>query len=147
MVIRQKGKSQNGCFKKTKRAKFSEKVTFLTLPSASFGVFSCISGWEMFVFQRIWRAVLSWNTRFEVHPFALLPTKSNFKERFRFSTNAEHYSKFYCLLNASSTTLVICFVNTLCYTQMKVNYLKIFLFKFEVVTPKGCVVTLISFDF
>ena len=29
-VIRQKGKSQNGCFKKTKHAKFSEKRTFLT---------------------------------------------------------------------------------------------------------------------
>ena len=30
-VIRQKDKSQNGCFKKTKHAKFSEKQTFLTL--------------------------------------------------------------------------------------------------------------------
>ena len=30
-VIRQKGESQNGCFKKTKHAKFSEKRTFLTL--------------------------------------------------------------------------------------------------------------------
>ena len=29
-VIRQKGESQNGCFKKTKHAKFSEKRTFLT---------------------------------------------------------------------------------------------------------------------
>ena len=29
-VIRQKGKSQNGCFKKTKHAKFSGKRTFLT---------------------------------------------------------------------------------------------------------------------
>ena len=29
-VIRQKGEFQNGCFKKTKRAKFSEKRTFLT---------------------------------------------------------------------------------------------------------------------
>ena len=30
LVIRQKGKSQNGCLKKTKHAKFSEKRTFLT---------------------------------------------------------------------------------------------------------------------
>ena len=30
-VISQKGESQNGCFKKTKHAKFSEKRTFLTL--------------------------------------------------------------------------------------------------------------------
>ena len=29
-VIRQKGESQNGCFKKTKHAKFCEKRTFLT---------------------------------------------------------------------------------------------------------------------
>ena len=29
-VIRQKGESQNRCFKKTKHAKFSEKRTFLT---------------------------------------------------------------------------------------------------------------------
>ena len=29
-VIRQKGESKNGCFKKIKRAKFSEKRTFLT---------------------------------------------------------------------------------------------------------------------
>ena len=28
-VIRQKGESQNGCFEKTKHAKFSEKRTFL----------------------------------------------------------------------------------------------------------------------
>ena len=28
-VIRQKGESQNGCFKKTKQPKFSEKRTFL----------------------------------------------------------------------------------------------------------------------
>ena len=29
-VIRQKGESQNGCFKKAKNAKISEKQTFLT---------------------------------------------------------------------------------------------------------------------
>ena len=29
-VIRQRGESQNGCFKKTKHTKFSEKRTFLT---------------------------------------------------------------------------------------------------------------------
>ena len=29
-VIRQKSESQNGCFKKTNHAKFSEKRTFLT---------------------------------------------------------------------------------------------------------------------
>ena len=34
-VIRQKDESQNGCFKRTKHAKFSEKRTFLTLWYAS----------------------------------------------------------------------------------------------------------------
>ena len=28
----------------------------------------------MFVFWKIWHALFSWNTRFEIHPFALLPT-------------------------------------------------------------------------
>ena len=32
LVIKQKGKSQNGCLKKTKHVKFSEKRTFLTTP-------------------------------------------------------------------------------------------------------------------
>ena len=30
LVIREKGKPQNGCLKKTKHTKFSEKRTFLT---------------------------------------------------------------------------------------------------------------------
>ena len=29
----------------------------------------------MFVFRKFWRALLSWSTRFEIRPFALLPTK------------------------------------------------------------------------
>ena len=62
-VIRQKGKSQNGCFKKTKHAKFPEKTN--------------ISYPLMFVFRKIWCALFSWNTRFEIRPFlALLPTNS-----------------------------------------------------------------------
>ena len=28
----------------------------------------------MFVFRKIWRALFSWNTDFEIRPFALLPT-------------------------------------------------------------------------
>ena len=28
----------------------------------------------MFVFRKIWRILFSWNTRFEIHPLALLPT-------------------------------------------------------------------------
>ena len=69
-VIRQKGKSQNGCFRKTKHAKFSEIRTFVTPWYAHV----CISGSEMFVFWEIWRALFSWNPRFEINPFAILTT-------------------------------------------------------------------------
>ena len=40
-VIRQKGKSQNRCFKKTKHAKFSEKRTFLPPDTHTY---MCVSG-------------------------------------------------------------------------------------------------------
>ena len=33
----------------------------------------------MFVFREIWRALFSWNTRFEIRPFDLLPTNSEIK--------------------------------------------------------------------
>ena len=33
-----------------------------------------IKGLEMFVLRKIWRALFSWNTCFEIRPFALLPT-------------------------------------------------------------------------
>ena len=72
-VKRQKGESQNGCFKKTKHAKFSEKRTFLTRWYAQVRVH--IRGLEMYVFRKIWCALFSWNIRFEIHPFALLPMK------------------------------------------------------------------------
>ena len=41
MVIRQKVKSQNDCYKKTKHVKFSEKSTFLT---PEMHTYLCISG-------------------------------------------------------------------------------------------------------
>ena len=52
-VITQKGESQNGCFKKTKAAKFSEKRTFFT---------------PLIRTRR--------NTRFDICRFALLPTNT-----------------------------------------------------------------------
>ena len=52
LVIRQKGESQNGFFKKTKHVKFSEKRTFLTPDTHT-----C-------VFQKIWRAL-----RFAFSPY------------------------------------------------------------------------------
>ena len=41
LVISQKGKSQNGCFKKTKHAKFPEKRTFFTPDTHTY---MCASG-------------------------------------------------------------------------------------------------------
>ena len=35
-----------------------------------------IRGYEMFVYHKIWCALFSCNTRFDIHPFALLSTKS-----------------------------------------------------------------------
>ena len=68
LVIRQKGESQNVCFKKTKHVKFSEKRTFFTR------WYRVVRNVEMFVFRKIWPTLFSWNTRFEIHTFALLPT-------------------------------------------------------------------------
>ena len=48
-VIRQKGESQNGCFKKTMHAEFSKKQTLLTTVR--------FMGQEMLVFRENWRAV------------------------------------------------------------------------------------------
>ena len=73
-VIRQKGESQNGSFKKKNLSKFSEKGTFLTPWYAHVRV--RIREWETFVFRKIWFALFSWNTRLEIRPFALLPTNS-----------------------------------------------------------------------
>ena len=63
----EKGESQNGCFRKTKHAKFSEKQTFLTPGYAHVRKF-----WQ--VYRKIWHALFSWNTCFEMRPFALLLT-------------------------------------------------------------------------
>ena len=41
----------------------------------------------MFVFQKIWRGLFFWDTRFKIRPFALLPTISEY--RFQFSWNKE----------------------------------------------------------
>ena len=64
IVIRHKRESQNGCFKKTKHAKLSEKTNI-----------SNVSGdKKCSVFRKIWRALFPWNSRFEIRLFALLPT-------------------------------------------------------------------------
>ena len=83
-VIRQKGESQNGGLKKTKYIKYSEKRTYLTTWYAHVRV--GIMGYEMFIFRKIWCALFSWNTHFEIRPFALLPTNSEASNIFNQST-------------------------------------------------------------
>ena len=61
-VTRQGGESLNRCLKNTKHTKCSEGRTFLT------------PWYALFVFRKIWFALFSLNTRFEIRPFALLPT-------------------------------------------------------------------------
>ena len=53
--IRQKGESRNGCFKKAKHAKISEKQIFLT-PSYTHARVR-IRRSKMFVFRKFWRAL------------------------------------------------------------------------------------------
>ena len=62
-VIRQNGESQNGYFKKTKHAKFSEKPTFLT--------YVCVSGGKKCSFFEKFGVLCFLET--PVLRFALLP--------------------------------------------------------------------------
>ena len=71
-VIRQKGESQNGCFKITKHVKFSKKRTFL---APDMHTYVCVSeGKKYSFFKKFSVFCCFWNTRFEIHPFVLLPT-------------------------------------------------------------------------
>ena len=67
-VIRQKGESQNGCFKKTKHAKFSEKRTFLTLWYTHVCTRTCAyQGVRNVRFpENLACFFFYWNTRFEI---------------------------------------------------------------------------------
>ena len=59
---------QDGCFKKTKLAKFPEKVTFLTPLIHSRRGRTTRS--EIFDFRKTWLASFSKNNCFEIRPFA-----------------------------------------------------------------------------
>ena len=81
LVIRHKSKFQNECDKKTKPTKFSENEHLL-LPDTHFYV--CTSaGNKCSFFGKF--VVLSCNARFEIHPFALLPTKYGQRKERTFS--------------------------------------------------------------
>ena len=66
----------------------------------------------MFVFQKIWRALFSWNTRFEIRPFALLPTNS------RFGLKSFVILKFFCAgCNTSYVGEIYTHVSTRTYDE------------------------------
>ena len=58
----------------------------------------------MFVSRKIWRVLFSWNTRFKIHPFTLLPTKW-FKKKL-----CEHAPGNYGLLHWRQCYLIINFL-------------------------------------
>ena len=69
-VIRQKGESQNECFKKAKHANISEKQTCV-----------CVSGGKKCLFFGNFGVLCFQNTCFEIRHFALFPTKKEIKFR------------------------------------------------------------------
>ena len=66
--IRQKGESQNGCFKKAKHAKISEKQTFLTPDTHTY---VCVSGGKKCLFLGNFGVLCFFET--PVLRFAFLP--------------------------------------------------------------------------
>ena len=76
-VIRQKGESKNGCFKRRKYAKISPKTNISYPPDTH--TYVCVSeSKKCSFFGQFWHALFSWNTRFETRIFALLPMHSIF---------------------------------------------------------------------
>ena len=72
-VIRQKGEFSKRVFEENKVRKIFRKNEHF-LPS-DMNTWVCVSGGKKCSFVRkIRRALFSWNTRFEIHPFALLQT-------------------------------------------------------------------------
>ena len=69
LIIRQKSESQNGCFKKTKQAKFSEKRPFLLMIRTRTRAYQGVRNVR---FSEIWCALFSWNIRFEIRLFCLI---------------------------------------------------------------------------
>ena len=75
-VIRKKGESQNGCFKKTKHAKFFVKRVFITSWYAHIHIYTCAyQGVRKVRFSENLACFVFLKTRFEIRLFAILPTK------------------------------------------------------------------------
>ena len=58
------------------KARHVFQKTKISYPYVSYARACAYQGLEMFVLRKIWRALFSCNTRFEIRLFALLPTYS-----------------------------------------------------------------------
>ena len=72
LIIKQKGESQNGCYKKIAHQIFRETNISYCLIHTPLSAYQGLRN----VFQKIWRALFSCSSRFEIRLFALLPMNS-----------------------------------------------------------------------
>ena len=101
LVIRQKGKFQNGCFKKIKHVKFSEKRTFLTPWYAQ--IYLRIRGQEIFVFlQNL--ACFFLKQPFWDSPFCLITDEMLDKFNFKNKSSISSQRSQWLLGNAENRT-------------------------------------------
>ena len=107
-VIRQKCESQNGCFRKTKHARFSEKRTFLTPDTHRY---MCVSGGKRrSFFEKFDDITASFLIAFSIHMFDQPRcTFSYFLAIFLSVKNVEDYNPFllFLMLVPSRTTYFI----------------------------------------
>ena len=61
------------------KEQISKQIFQENKPSQIFQKTSISDPLKMFVFRKIWRALFSWNTHLEIHPFALLPKNIGLK--------------------------------------------------------------------
>ena len=89
-VLRQKGGSENRCFKKTKHGIFSKKtkISYPLIRTSTQRV-------KYVCFWKIWRGLFSWNTLFEIRPFALLPTNNKKWFLFHLKTKSGIFPSFF----------------------------------------------------
>ena len=70
VVNKAKGRISKRVFQENKARQIFRKTNIFTPWYAHVR----IRGYKMFVFRKIWRVLLSWNTSFEIRPSTLLPT-------------------------------------------------------------------------
>ena len=102
-VIRQKGESKNGCFKKTKHAKFPDKRTFLTCWYAH--TYVCVSGGKKYSFFGKFGVLCFLET--PVLRFALLPYYRQNEIRKITNCCSEKFWKFSKDISSGSLYLIL----------------------------------------